>query len=444
MIEATETRFISIPYGKSSLDLKLQGSWHSFILEGKDIDPVSDLDAAVQQALENPTGAPRIAEAVCRTDQVVIVINDITRPVPSGILVQKIAQELEKAGVPDQQVKILLATGTHRPNNQEEIKNMLGPDLLKRFQVSNHDCRDEANLVYLGVTPGGTRVVVNRLYAEADYRILTGLIAPHHAAGFSGGRKSVIPGLAGLELLKRHHSLDGRIFNPAMGCLEGNPFHLEAVAAARIAGAEFILNVVPNSRGQVVAVVAGELEEAHMAGVRVAETMSRCRLPFLADIVITGAGGYPRDINLYQAQKAISAAEMVIRDNGTIILVAECAHGFGEGVFVDWLVEAKSPQEVIERFRREGFSPGASKAFFFARAAARCRLIVVTTNLPGDLLSQMFMEKATTLEEALTMAEKPIGCNHIVAVIPRAVQIIPEAAGECGERVCYFNDRETP
>jgi len=403
-----------ILYGTEQLSFEVPDGFKAMIIQSRDLPAVADLDQAVREVLEKPFGSPRISESAYPHDKVVIVINDITRPAFSGLLVRHILRELARAGVSDRQVTVLVATGTHRPNNSQELAHMIGPDLIERVRVVNHDCRDTTNLVKMGVTAGGTLVVINRLYAEASFRILTGTITPHHAAGFSGGRKSVIPGLAGLETLKRHHSLEVRPYDPAIRRLENNLFHSEAVAAVRMAGVNFIANVVPNSKGEVVAVVAGEMERAHLQGVKICQQMSHCPVPVAADIVITGPGGYPRDINLYQSQKA--AAETVVKDGGTIILAASCPEGIGNDDFADWMIAASSPLKVINR--EEGFVPGANKAFMFSRALIRSRLIVVSPNLSESLLNK-FMERALSLQEALERAGNPHGSETVLAVIPR-------------------------
>ncbi|MHB8986968.1 MAG: lactate racemase domain-containing protein, partial [Eubacteriales bacterium] len=181
----TPPNSVPIPYGRGHVELELTGGFRYRFLAGRDQPAVSNLLEAVAGALTQPVGAPRIAESVRRTDRVVIVVNDITRPGPSGLMVREIARELAIAGVPDRQVTVLVATGTHRPNTRLELAGMLGEEVLDRFAVVNHDCRDDAGLVRLGTTPGGTPVVVNRIYEEADYRVLTGVITPHQAAGFS-------------------------------------------------------------------------------------------------------------------------------------------------------------------------------------------------------------------------------------------------------------------
>jgi nickel-dependent lactate racemase len=417
---------VRLPFGSKSLRINLPTGYKTLIIENHDLPPVDDFTQAVRQAVLHPIGTPRIVDMVCPGAHVVIVINDHTRPAFGKVMVQEIIKELALAGVPDGQVTILVATGTHRGSTQEELIHMLGSDTLKRFRVMNHDCRDTDNLVRIGETPNGTPITINRFYVEADFRILTGVIAPHHAAGFSGGRKSVIPGLAGLDVLRRHHALGIRSYDPAMGRLEDNLFHTEAVTGAKMAGVNFIVNVVPNGKGEAAAVVAGDLEAAHMEGVKICRMMCRCPIPFRADIVITSPGGYPRDINLYQAQKAVSVAENIVKDGGVIILVAECSDGAGSEEFVNWMTSASSPQEIIERFRWEGFVPGSNKAFMFARALSRTRIIVVTDKLSREFLAKMFMEKAFSIGEALALAGKPKDFKPVIAVIPIAAYVIPE------------------
>ncbi|MCJ7829956.1 MAG: nickel-dependent lactate racemase, partial [Desulfobacterales bacterium] len=307
---------------------------------------------------------------------------------------------------------------------RQEIRDMIGPNLAARLRVVNHDCEDQSNLTYLGDTESGLPVWINSLVAGASFKILTGLIMPHHGAGYSGGRKSVMPGVAGLETLNRHHSLPIRPYHPAFGWMKGNAFHEEAVNVARKVGVDFILNVVKNTCGQVVEAVAGELEMAHEHGVARCEKSWQLDLPHPYDIVIVSPGGYPRDIDLHQSQKAMSAAEMVIEKDGVIVLVAECRDGIGK--YADWLKQAARPRDVIERFECEGFTKDhSSKAFMCARALEHYTVIFFCSGIDPAELQQMFFHPALSAQAAVDEALKQKGPDARVLVMPQAVSCVP-------------------
>jgi nickel-dependent lactate racemase len=266
---------------------------------------------------------------------------------------------------------------------------------------------------------------VNSHVAKASLKILTGLIAPHQAAGFSGGRKSLTPGVAALETIAKQHSFPIRPYDPAMGWMKGNPFHEVAITVARTVGIDFIVNVVKNCRGEVVHAVAGHVEAAHEAGVAVCEQSWVTPFPRKYDLVIVTPGGFPRDIDLHQAQKAMSTAELVAADGGVIVLIAECADGIGK--FAAWLKGAKSPQDVIERFTREGFTrEHSSKAFMCARALARHPVVVSCAGISQQDMEAMFFRYARSPQEAVDRAVEMTGGDPSVLVLPYAVDCVPK------------------
>jgi nickel-dependent lactate racemase len=339
-------------------------------------------------------------------------------------MLEEILVELEAGGIRKDAVTVVIACGNHRANTPKEIQDMVGADLASRLRILNHDCEDEENLTFYGETGLGLPVWVNSLVAHASLKILTGLITPHHSAGYSGGRKSIMPGVAGLSSLKRHHSFPIRPYQPAYGWIEGNPFHEGAVEAARMVGVDFILNLVKNASGGIIKAVAGEMGTAHEHGVTVCKKSWLIKLRQKYDIVIVTPGGHPRDINLHQAQKAMSTAETVIEDGGVIVLVAECPEGIGK--FGDWLKRAKTPREVIERFRQEGFTrEHSSKAFMCARALDKYTVIVSCSGIEEDDLAQMFFRYAPSPQAAIDEALALKGSRSNVLVLPYAAGCVP-------------------
>lgn len=248
---------------------------------------------------------------------------------------------------------------------------MVGKPMFSRINIVNHNSEDDRNLLHLGETRRGLSIVVNRIVAEAEVKILTGIITLHQSAGYSGGRKSIMPGVAGIQALIIHHSFPIRSYDPVLGQMHNNPFHDEALEAAQRVGVDFIINVVKNSKKEIVSVVAGDLVLAHEEGVRICDKSWKVKVQHPYDIVITSPGGYPKDFDLHQSQKAVTAAEVIVKDQGIIILVAECRDGVGK--FAKWLMDAARPEDVIDAFIQHGFTPDhSSKAFMFARALKKC------------------------------------------------------------------------
>jgi nickel-dependent lactate racemase len=412
---------VNLPYGRGSVEVKIPEG--ASVAYPRELPRVGDVGAEIRRAMAAPIGSPPLREIAAGKRDAAVVINDITRPAPSREMLSAILEELQIAGIPETAVTVIIATGNHRPNSPREIAGMIGEELADRVHVVNHDCEDDDALTAIAAPGVDFPVRVNTHVARASVRILTGLIAPHQAAGYSGGRKSLTPGVAALETIARQHSFPIRPYDPAMGWMKGNPFHEVAVRAARAVGVDFIVNVVKNCRGEVVQAVAGELEAAHEAGVAVCEKSWVTTFPQKYDVVIVTPGGFPRDIDLHQAQKAMSTAELVAADGGVIVLFAECADGIGK--FAAWLTGATSPQDVIDRFKREGFTrEHSSKAFMCARALAKHPVVVCCSGIRKTEIEAMFFRHAATPQEAVNVALDMKGGNATVLVLPYAVDCV--------------------
>jgi len=412
-----------LPYGNSILSAKINEKRILGVLEGKKLKKIDNISLEILKAINNPIGCLSLKNQKFKKSNVVIIVNDITRPCPTAIILEVLVAELNNLGVRDNDITIVIATGTHRPSTSSEIKYMLGK-MADRIKVICHDCQDEKNLTFVGTTSENIDIYANKVVVNANVRILIGTIVPHQSAGFSGGRKSLVPGVTSLNTLKKHHSFPIRPFKPAYGWLHGNPFHEQAVEGARLIGVDFIINVVPNSNKEIVAVVAGDLELAHEAGVDICRQMCELTIAQQADIVIVSPGGFPRDMNLYQAQKAIAVAEMAVMPGGVIILVAECREPIEDNDFPRWLKAADTPMNVIERFQKEGFNIGSAKAFSFARACQNFNVVVVSNNICENELSNLFLKGARNLENALKIAEEIVGDNSKIFIIPNGNNII--------------------
>lgn len=418
---------IDLPYGSGMIQVVVPEN--SRFISPRQIPCVADLRRSIRAALDNPIGCEPIRVIARGKKDAVIVINDTTRPAPSGPMLEEILIDLAEAGISEDAVTVIIACGNHMPNTQDEIRQMVGEDLLTRLRIINHDCNDREKLSVIGKTETGIPIWVNKAVADSSFKITTGLITPHHSAGYSGGRKSIIPGVAGLETLKMHHSFPIRPYEPAYGWMKGNPFHEEALRIARDVGVDFILNVVQTGAGDISMVVAGELEAAHEKGIEACKANWELNLSHRYDVVIVAPGGYPRDIDLHQSQKAMSSAEMIVEKDGVIVLIAECRNGIGK--YADWLKKAETPREVIERFQQEGFNEDhSSKAFMCARALERYEVIVHCSGISDDELKQMFFTPVSTPQDAIDRAMDSAGSNARVLVLPYAVNCVPKVAKE--------------
>ena len=321
---------IRLDYGRDGLHVEVPEQNLIKVLQISPAEPLTNPEHSVGKSLLHPIGCEPLSAMAQDKRSACIAICDITRPVPNRIVLPPILRALEKAGIARENILLLIATGLHRPNEGSELLEMLGPEIVRDYRVENHAARDLASHVYLGLTEGGTPAYVDKRFVEADLHIVTGFIEPHLMAGFSGGRKLICPGLASVETVRTFHGppLMGHA-NSREGCIKGNPVHVESLAVARMARVDFGVNVALDESRQMVGVFSGELEESHLAGVEFVRNTVSDETPRLADIVITTAAGHPLDASFYQAVKGATGALPVVKEGGTIILVAECREGLG-------------------------------------------------------------------------------------------------------------------
>lgn len=416
---------VTLPYGRGQVQIAVPDD--ATVTHPRELPRVPDVGAEIRRAMAAPIGCPPLRDVAAGKPDAVVVVNDITRPAPSREMLAAILGELSAAGIPGSAVTVVIATGNHRPNTPEEIARMIGEEHARRLRVLNHNCEDDAALTRIEAPGVDIPIRINAHVARASLRILTGLIAPHQAAGYSGGRKSLTPGVAALETIALQHSFPIRPYDPAMGWMRGNPFHEVAITVARTVGIDFILNVVKNCRGEVVHAVAGALEAAHEAGVAVCEESWVTPFPRRYDVVIVTPGGYPRDLDLHQSQKAMSTAEQVVAPGGVIVLLAECADGIGK--FGAWMKACAGPPEVIERFKAQGFTrEHSSKAFMIARAQAKGPVVACCAGIPAAELSALFFRPAQTPQAAVDQALALAGDRPSLLILPYAVDCVPKVA----------------
>jgi len=386
-----------------------------------------DEAAALRAALANPMGTAPLARAVQPGDRVAIVFSDITRPMPNRRVLPVLLEELEKV-VPREQIVLINGTGTHMANTRQELVEMLGPEIVDDYRVMNHNAWDTANLVDLGRTPQGHRVLVNRAFVEADFKILTGFIEPHIFAGFSGGPKAVLPAVAGIESIMDNHGF-AMLNDPraTWGNLQGNPVWEEMRAFARMASPDMILNVTLNREGQITGVFAGDMEMAHAAGVEVVRDHAMVPVDGLYDVVLTTNSGYPLDINLYQTIKGLSAAAQVVKPGGSIIVASECRGGIPDyGEYRNLVVEGGSPEGILRLIAAPGFRRHDQwEAQLHARIMQRAEVFVYSDGLSDEQIREMLFTPVHDLEGAVDREMQRHGPAARLLVIPEGPQSIP-------------------
>lgn len=341
-------RNIKLQCGEGTVDVRLPESVD--ILEMARLDPLSEPEGAVHEALARPIKSPPLRELADGKRNACVVVSDFTRPVPNKTILPPMLQILEESGIKRQDITLLIATGMHRPNLGDELEAMVGREIMDRYTIINHYCRRPETYRKIGEIEKAP-IEVNTHYLDSDLKILTGLIEPHFYAGYSGGRKSILPGISSFETMKFMHSFKMIDHPNVTNCLlEGNPFHEYGIEVAGIAGVDFILNVVINKERQIAGVFAGHHNHAHLAGCRMVGDHSLVQIDQRVDMVITSGGGYPLDATFYQISKALICAKDMLRKGGTIVVACECREGLGGPEFSGILRSVCSPGEFLEGY----------------------------------------------------------------------------------------------
>jgi nickel-dependent lactate racemase len=420
---------VKLDYGRTGLEVELPEQTIG-PLEIRTAEPIREPETAVWQALRQPIGTPPLTELARGRRNACVVVCDITRPVPNRILLPPILQTLEEAGIQRQNILILIATGLHRPNLGAELEEMLGAEIVSRYRIENHYGKRLHEHSFLGYSPRGVPVYIDRRYVEADLKITTGLIEPHLMAGYSGGRKVICPGLAALETVKFWHGPDF-LEHPRADCgiVDGNPVHEEATAIARLAGCDFIVNVCIDGQRRITWIGAGDMERAWQQGVQFCEQLVRVPVPEPVDVVVTTAAGYPLDTTWYQAIKGLTGALPIVKRGGTIILAASLSEGVGSPEFYRLILENPDIRRFKQRILgRDYFVLDQWQLEELVKVLERCRVKVVSDGLSAEVLRQCHVEPAASVEQAVAEALNEYGPNARLAVIPKGPYVLPVLA----------------
>ena len=416
------------PYDKGHIEATIDDKNVAAVLVSKAESYKAALgqEELVEKSLDNPIGSPRLEELVKGKKDVTIISSDHTRPVPSHITMPILLRRI-RAAEPNIKISILVATGFHRASTHDELVNKYGAEIVKNENIIMHDSQNDADMVRIGTLPSGGACIVNKAAVNAELLIAEGFIEPHFFAGFSGGRKSVLPGVASYKTVMANHCGDFIDSDKARpGILEGNPIHADMLYAAKTAGLKFVLNVVLNENKEIIASFAGDLVQAHETGCKFVGDLAHVD-KVNCDIAISTNGGYPLDQNIYQAVKGMTAAEATNKEGGTIIMIAGCADGHGGEGFYHNLADYKTPQEFLTKAiatPREETVPDQWTSQILARILAHHRVIMVSDLVQPNLVTDMHMELAKTFDEALELAYKYEGKDAKITVIPDGLAVV--------------------
>lgn len=412
-------RKVTLNYGKSQKILSIPKQNLFDILSPMNLDKVKDDIEEVKNALDNPIDSISLKEMAKDKKNIVILASDITRPSPSHILLPPIIEELIEVGVDYNDITIVFGLGYHRKHTEEEKRRLVGNKIYEKVKCIDHDIDD---CVHIGTTKRGVPIEVFRPVVDNDLLIATGNLEFHYKAGYSGGDKALHPGVCSKRTIEINHKM---MIQPGTmpGKADGNPMREDIEEAGRIAGVDFIVNAVLNDNKQIVKVVAGDPIKAHREGTKYIDKMYKRKIKEKVDIVVASCGGYPKDINLYQAQKGLENASFAVKDGGTIILLAECQDGLGEKTFEEWMLKAASPHDPVEWIKKD-FILGAHKAAFVCAVLEKAKVYLISS-LDEEFIKNIFFKYAVSVQAAFDETLSDCGKNAKVLVLTNANSTVP-------------------
>jgi len=411
---------LQFAYGKKHIPLEIPNEWVAEVIEAPAAGQESSGLNMIEKALQNPIGTYKLEEIIIKKSarNAVVVVNDITRPTPYTLILPPLLEKIENAGIHSEDITLVIATGIHRHHTPVDNQEVFGADICRRYKIINHNCDTE--LVSIGTLSNGLELIINKTAAETDLLVTTGVVGLHYFAGYSGGRKSILPGIAARQVIEANHKMmsDRRA---RLGNYEDNPVSDLMIEAAQMVNVDFILNVVTHGKKEIAFCAAGDVEQAWLEAVKFCEGLNTVKIKQQADIVIASCGGYPKDINMYQAQKALDSAVLAVKPGGTIILTAECQEGLGEDTFAKWIESSSCPQDIFDRFN-SNFELGGHKAYAICRILEHAQILLLSSISDEDVRS-MFMTPVHSLEEALDIVKGQYGTQARLIIMPEAAKI---------------------
>lgn len=418
-----------LAFGRTGIVANLPDQFRYAILEARSAKPLPDEAGAIEEALDHPIGCPPLREMAAGKESAAISVCDITRPAPNRRVLPPVLRRLEDAGVPRSKIVILIATGLHRPATEAEIREIVGEEIAGAYRVENHYARDPEQHCYLGTTAKGTPVYIDRRFLDADLHITLGFIEPHLMLGFSGGRKLIVPGLAGQETIKAIHSPKFmREPRAVEGCVDDNPLHAELLEIAGKARHDFMVDVALTRERRIAAVFAGEPRAAHQAGVAMVSNLLLERLDEPVDAVITTAAGYPLDLTFYQSVKGVTAASHIVKPGGRILLVAACEEGPGAAEFSRMLKEHPSSEEFLRHIEQAPVVVDQWQLEKLALVTREKKVLFYTPGLSAEYHDSLWGPIFPSLDEAVAGLTEGLPPGARIAVIPEGPYVLAKVS----------------
>jgi nickel-dependent lactate racemase len=415
---------VTLDFGKTGLETVIPDRNLFVVLNLKDEPPVKDPEKLLHRKLLEPIGSASFSDLCKGRKHACIVVSDKTRPVPNRIILPPLLEILDRMKI---RTTILIACGMHSPTEGKELVELIGKDIAAKYEIVNHRAEEKSELVNLGQYGNSVDIVVNRRYMESDLRILTGFIEPHFIAGFSGGRKTICPGIAGAQTMKYAHS-PGLMDSPfsSAGVIEKNPFHEFSLMIAKKARVDFIVNVTINRNKEITGIFAGDLEKAHLAGVEFCKKQTSISVPGEADIIVTSNGGHPLDQDLYQTVKGMVGALPAVKKGGTIIIASQCSKGIGSDNFKRMLFEMKDADSFISMINKPGFfCIDQWEVQALIKALRKVKVKIYTTGISKEEIWKCHVEPVQSVEKGIDDSLGEYGTNAKITVIPSGPYVIP-------------------
>lgn len=416
------TKKYTYPYGRGDVSFSLDASLVMDELYSKEFPVIPNPKDAICAAIRNPIGSKPLQDIVKAGETVAFIVNDTTRVANSHVFMPVLLDELNAAGIPDEDMRIVFALGAHRLMSEEEMAKEVGAEVASRVKMYNSDCKDESQFQFFGTTSYGTPVYFSKKAVEVDHIICTGSVVHHFFAGFGGGRKAMFPGVSSYETIRKNHSmmLDP---NAVIGKLEGNPIYHDQVEGTEMCRPSFLVNVVLNEKKEFLQVFAGDYIQAHLECCQFVNEVYGVPIKKEADLVIASCGGYPKDINVYQLQKTMDNAWCAVREGGVVIILGECIEGSGSATYEETMRKYRTPAEV-ETAIRENFQIGAHKAYAVTRLMKKAEFILVSSLAP-DLAELLLFTPAKDIEDAIRLALTKVGPNPDITLMPMGSLTVP-------------------
>jgi len=412
-----------LPYGERQIEFELPGYENISELKINTSKNINTGIKLIQNALKSPF-INTLPDIINSKSIIAIAVSDLTRPVPNKLILPLLLDELIKRGAAKDKIKIIVGTGKHRAHNKKDFLQLLGEKICEQYNIISHNAEDKKSHTFLGYTSNRTPISIEKNFVEADLRIITGMIDPHQFMGFTGGLKAVTIGLGYKDTITANHKL---MFNKMarLGNVKENLPRSDVDKIRNYLKIHFSINVILGDNNEIIKVLAGNEKDVWKQGVSFLRKRIFKVVKNPVDVVIASAGGYPKDIDLYQAQKALASAELIVKDGGSIILVAECREGIGNKDFLSWMKKYDSADEVIKHFRDSEFMLGAHKAYLFSNTLLKANVSIVSDKLSPELSSILKAPIFPTMQQAISHVFSKEKSNCQVAIIPKASSIIP-------------------